>query len=338
MPYNSYSWTNAAVDVAAHNRAFRRLEDAFKVSENLVKHNAKVKIFPDGGTEIIYSKSPIFRDKSSLHRDDDVIEEIELKPKREKTNRVRINEIIKRNRDRIRDIILCNDFKYFLTITLDKEVIDRYDVDNFKKKLHNWLHNNVIRKDLKYILIPEYHKDGALHCHALINGVFDMVYSGKRTKEGKAIFNIPDWKYGFTTAIRLDNNKIRVGNYVMKYITKGSDKIFGKYFWSSKNIQREPQVYLFDADYDAVDAKEYKPLANCDTVGFKYECNLIERYSAPSRPIVFVNSRGEEIEVAGASACVDAMQADMKGSEMQWSATGSSAATSPNVGHALPVM
>ena len=33
-----------------------------------------------------------------------------------------------------------------------------------------------------------------------------------------------NWKYGFSTAIELDDQKERVTNYVMKYITKDNQK------------------------------------------------------------------------------------------------------------------
>ena len=64
-------------------------------------------------------------------------------------------------------------------------------------------------------------------------------------------------------------------NYVVKYITKGSDKIFGKFFWSSKNIQREPEVILTDTDFSAVNSEVFQPLAYNDNLQFKYESNFL---------------------------------------------------------------
>ena len=51
----------------------------------------------------------------------------------------------------------------------------------------------------------------------------------------RVVYNVNDWKYGFTTAICVDDNKERLSRYLLKYISKGNDKIFGKYFWSSKD-------------------------------------------------------------------------------------------------------
>ncbi len=141
------------------------------------------------------------------------------------------------------------------------------------KKLGNWLNNQVDRKGLKYILVPEYHKSGRIHCHALINDVFKLVDSSHRSKQ-KIIYNILDWRYGFSTAIELDKNIYRVANYVSKYISKGTKKIFGKYYWHSKNIRREPDTYLIDSDYESINLKEYFPIEGCKWISFKYESSF----------------------------------------------------------------
>ena len=44
-------------------------------------------------------------------------------------------------------------------------------------------------------------------------------------------------------------------------------KIFGKFYWSSKNIVRKPQIILSNSEYDAVQAPEYG--------AFKYDSDLL---------------------------------------------------------------
>ena len=193
--------------------------------------------------------------------------------------------MIRLHRDRVRDIVIMNNFTHFLTITIDPEKFDSFDVGIVRKKMQRWLKDQVNRKGLQYVLIPEYHKSGRIHAHALINDVFKLVDSGKRTKSGKVIYNCPEWRYGFTTAIPLDDQKIRVANYVTKYITKGSDKIFGKYFWSSKNIQREPHVILTDTDFSEVNAQVFQPLAFNDNLQFKYESSFMYLADEPKCPM-----------------------------------------------------
>ncbi len=258
------------------------------LSENQVFHNTKIKVYPDGSTNITYCKQAIFKDRGAEARPDskenvklkiqqtqelDEMEQSREEDRKRESARDRTDELIRIHRDRVRDIVIMNDFTHFLTITIDPQKIDSFDVDIVRKKLNKWLHHQVERKGLKYVLIPEYHKSGRIHAHALVNDVFKLVDSGKTTKSGKTIYNCPDWRYGFTTAIPLDENKMRVANYVTKYITKGSYKIFGKYFWSSKNIQREPHVILTDTDFDSVKAQVFQPLGFNDNLQFKYESN-----------------------------------------------------------------
>lgn len=274
----------------------------FSLSESAVHHNTKIKVYPDGSTNITYCKQAIFKDSGAEKREDgkdtvkarviaDIPESDDLarcrveQNEREKPVRDRTNEMIRLHRDRVRDIVIMNNFTHFLTITIDPEKFDSFDVDIVRKKLKTWLDNQVKRKGLQYVLIPEYHKSGRIHAHALINDVFKLVDSGKRTKSGKVIYNCPEWRYGFTTAIPLDDQKIRVANYVTKYITKGSDKIFGKYFWSSKNIQREPHVILTDTDFSEVNAQVFQPLAFNDNLQFKYESSFMYLADEPKCPM-----------------------------------------------------
>ncbi len=283
---------------------------SFSRSVDAIRHNTKIQIYPDGSAKYTYCKKAVFQEKgferAPENNKGNILTELTYKVVEEKAPRDRTDELMRRHREKIRDIVLCNKFQYMLTLTLNKDEIDRYDVDVFKKKLHKWLNNMVERKGLQYVLIPEYHEDGALHAHALINGVFDFTNSGKRDKQGRAIYNIPEWKYGFTTAVRLDNNIMRVANYVMKYITKGVEKIFGKYFWSSKNIQREPKTVLLDTPYDKVNEKEYKPLKYDDTLCFKYaDTSLFTRSgsSMNSNNVIWTNADGTQEELTLEQVC-----------------------------------
>lgn len=280
----------------------------FSLSESAVHHNTKIKVYPDGSTNITYCKQAIFKDSGAEKREDSkntvkakVIADIpepddlarcrEVQNEREKPSRDRLNEMIRLHRDRVRDIVIMNNFTHFLTITIDPEKFDSFDVDIVRKKLNQWLKHQVIRKGLQYVLIPEYHKSGRIHAHALVNDVFTLVPSVRdngtvrKAKNGQTIYNVVDWRYGWSTCIKLDDQKFRVANYVTKYITKGSDKIFGKYFWSSKNIQREPHVILTDTDFSEVNAQVFQPLAFNDNLQFKYESSFMYLADEPKCPM-----------------------------------------------------
>lgn len=190
--------------------------------------------------------------------------------------------------DCVFDIVYQNEWDLFLTLTLrPDDSLDRTDPKEVMKPLRSWLMNAVNRKGLRYILIPEEHKNGGIHAHMLCNNVFQLVDSGTKTythfkrpmkdvtaiargldpEQGQIVYNVPEWRYGFTTAIHVYGNPGKLAFYLTKYLTKDMKKIFGKYYWSSKNIVRKPQIILSNSDYDAVQAPEY----GC----FKYDSDLL---------------------------------------------------------------
>lgn len=163
-----------------------------------------------------------------------------------------------RARAAVKDIALCNRFTHFFTWTLDGKLIDRYDTEEVKRKLYDFLKNAVRRKGFSYVLVPERHKDGALHIHGLCTlGSFKPVralspYTGKPllSESGRPIYNMPEWTWGFSTCIPIDENYDRTVSYVLKYITKDTNKIFGKWYLSSRNLRKRPDIALVDGGMD----------------------------------------------------------------------------------------
>lgn len=165
-----------------------------------------------------------------------------------------------RARAALRDLALCNHFEYFFTWTLDPALIDRYDVAAVKDKVLNFLKNKSRRNQFSYICVAERHKDGAIHFHGLCNiGTIRLKRAiNKRsgaemsTAAGQPIYNMEDWKLGFSTCIPIDENYERTCNYLMKYISKGAEKIFGKWYFSSRSLRKRPDISLvYGMDYAA---------------------------------------------------------------------------------------
>lgn len=80
---------------------------------------------------------------------------------------------LSRSKRFIREICLCNNFTHFVTLTINKDYCNRYDIDVAQEHLKNILHNyqRICKRsgeDFKYILITEKHKDGAFHFHGLM--------------------------------------------------------------------------------------------------------------------------------------------------------------------------
>ncbi len=172
-----------------------------------------------------------------------------------------------RARNKLFDLLMCTtSFDSFVTLTLDGEKIDRHDYNAVVKKLGVWLDNRVRRSGLVYALVPELHKDGAVHFHGLMNQAAlkteraRSARSGRvmSDKAGRPIFNVIDFPLGFTTLIPLsgENARTAAAKYCYKYITKThGEKVGGRYYLSGGNIGR-PRYTYENADYGAIEAPE----------------------------------------------------------------------------------
>jgi hypothetical protein len=236
-------------------------------------YNGRVKILPDGSiTEIMVCSTDCFIDPTErspllaavrsqkardiLAADRRRIQEAEdasaaLGDLWEAQDRRKSNRPKARARKRIFDIVASNQWDFFVTLTLDESLIgDRSDYGTIVKKLNTWLDNAVRRKGLRYIIVPEWHANHkGIHFHGLINdNVFHLVDSGHIDKKGHTIYNIPEWKYGFTTAIKTYGDVTHTAKYVCKYITKQSEKIGGRYFLHGGKMQ-QPSYKYFNTDF-----------------------------------------------------------------------------------------
>lgn len=187
-----------------------------------------------------------------------------------------LEESKRRAKSKVRDIALCNRFEYMFTWTLDGDLINRYDNDEVYRKVRDFLSNATRRKNFRYVCIPEYHKrkageeKPAIHLHGLcILGDVKIAPSlrkdglQRRDKAGRLIYNMTDWKWGFSTCVPLDENYERTVNYVTKYITKCDEKIFGKWYLSSRSIKKAPDIIPVERidfesfrDQEKIDRKE----------------------------------------------------------------------------------
>ena len=147
----------------------------------------------------------------------------------------------------IADLSRSNAWEWFATFTFDEKMVDRYDYSAVTKALSTWL-SNIRRKcpDLRYLVVPELHKDGAYHFHGLLANCdgLGLVYSGV-IQNRKKVYNISSFRLGFTNVQRVaDTNRVSV--YVTKYITKDLCELTPgkKRYWCSRNLAR-PVVELY---------------------------------------------------------------------------------------------
>lgn len=130
----------------------------------------------------------------------------------------------------------CNEWNYFLTVTLDKRKIDRFDVDLIVKSVSARFKSIKQYHDpeFRYCYIIEKHKNGAYHLHGLLNiSNPDIIDFNYRYEYEKGKFVYPSDKSKFVQyGIKQDifnlglivispiNSRDDVVNYVSKYISK----------------------------------------------------------------------------------------------------------------------
>lgn len=241
----------------------------YRQSEVQIYHNAKAKIYPDGTEKITYCSKPIFRESGwELAEPYQGLKLKQSKPKN-MDNEPR-DDNVRRAKNKVFDIALINPFTYFITLTFDQQHVDRYSVEETKACIQRFFNNLACWHDCIYLLIPELHKDSAIHAHGLISGNIKLMDSGKQTKDGKPIFNMPQWLYGFSTAIELTGESLNVARYITKYISKDFRKVYGSfYFAGGKGLKRSPPVKLYDKSYEQINVQEYYNQGA--KLGFKYQ-------------------------------------------------------------------
>ena len=261
-------------------------------SKYAVHHNAQLKLYPDGSAVLQCFDRALIREhgfeERGKHRFVDLGEDGEEDGAdhggRSADNLARSK---RRARASVYDIAMSSDFEWFVTLTLDAAKVDRYDASEVFRHLRYWLDNHVRRDGLSYLLVPEHHKDGALHFHALFNDALPVVDSGtvslpgckapKRPRSkaqrqawldagGQAVYNLPSWPYGYTTAIRLYGDRDAAVGYVTKYISKSDCKIGGRWYYSGGDLRR-PDVVACDVDYERAAALKGASCFNLDEIG-----------------------------------------------------------------------
>ena len=252
-----------------------------------IRHNCRIKKYPDGSREILVADRCIFReagyesigvekklDKLFFDAEVDAVELSQYSLARREASEAakaaaNLERAKRRARSAVSDLALSNEFRYFVTLTLAPDKINRYDAAEVTRKLNNWLDNRVRRDGLAYVLVAERHKDGAIHFHGFFNGALPVEDSGtidlgggkpKRPRSaaqraawlaqgGRIVYNLPGWSLGFTTAIELYGERRAAVGYVCKYITKASGKVGGRWYYSGGALQR-PSVELCRVEFD----------------------------------------------------------------------------------------
>jgi len=140
----------------------------------------------------------------------------------------------------IKDLIKSNTFDHFITFTFDPAKLPyRYDADMCKVAIQKWFKSQTRKYGrFDYIVLPEFHKNGALHFHAVFGGFKGPLADSGVRHGGNIVYNLPTYRLGFSTAKIIKQSpedRDRVASYLTKYVTKDMPHFAGKkrYFTSS---------------------------------------------------------------------------------------------------------
>lgn len=190
-------------------------------------------------------------------------------------NEEKLDNNISRARSKIFEYAMCNDFDYFITLTLKD---NRFDLPKFIKDLGQFIRDERKRtsSNIQYLLIPEKHLDGAYHMHGLIKGI----------PEEQLIINkygYLDWKnysdkFGYCSIDKV-RSKEKVSKYITKYISKAitsdlrSEKEKKLYYVSRglKTAEKVKEGYLTSSELERITfSYENKYVGILDLNGLQY--------------------------------------------------------------------
>lgn len=219
-----------------------------------------VKIYPDFIKVIKYNRPLVV---STVNLPDSGVGIENDEPDQKNTDDT-LKKSINRTKTKISDYILCNDFDMFATFTFDPKIVgekSRYNFLYCANLLSEWLrveqqnHQRKFGSKFRYLIVPEQHKDGAWHFHAVIGGyksptlTFTDLSNKWLTYAERSKYSLKTRK--FFTRYNLGRNELqpirsreRLASYIKKYITKSLLELPGKKrYWSSRNLLKPTIMY-----------------------------------------------------------------------------------------------
>ena len=204
-----------------------------------------------GGVALRFSQHRTLRTRD-IECDDDI------RPEKGSVNDEKLDNNLSRARSMLYEYAYCNPWDYFVTLTIDPAKYDRHDLERLHKDMGQFIrdYNKKHGISLKYLLIPEQHKNGAWHEHGFIYGLplghltpytlADQplpLYILKMLSKGQAVYRWQAYenKFGYCLLEPVRNQE-HAAKYVTKYITKDLSRcvteLNAHMYYCSKGLKR----------------------------------------------------------------------------------------------------
>lgn len=245
--------------------------------------NDIIKEYPDHLKIIIYHEGYFLKTNQGKNYRNNSLSPDE-REKLDNENRLRS---IRRSRMVVKDYLLANRFDFWCTFTLncrkcvpkcdnkpcicEKTACERYNPEIATRRMKTWLRNqkSTHSPNLKYLVVPEFHSDGAIHFHAVLANFNGRLRdSGRKTKYKQTIYNASGYYSGFTQFVKIgersdssENDYKRIASYISKYITKTDSLVMGnrRYLVSHNLVKPTSTVNGISAYRMREVVKNYKP-------------------------------------------------------------------------------
>lgn len=198
-------------------------------------------------------------------------------------NEVKLHNNVCRARTKVNEYALCNPWDYWCTFTISPEHYDRYNLHSYFRDLAEFIHNYNRRcldeEKVKYLLVPEQHKDGAWHLHGFIKGIRkkDLYINSK----GYLTWKQYEEKFGFISMSAIKNID-KASSYIYKYMTKdiarAVSELGSHLYYSSHGLKTADTIFRghakLHAEWDYEHPDGYCKIKTIDTRKEDLECIL----------------------------------------------------------------
>lgn len=251
-----------------------------RFSTKTLSSYAVARMFPDGRTKVTLMKCISNPDRRitmmRVKKAKTASTFLEDTPVVPDGNGRKLDNNVSRARRMIYEYASCNPWQYFVTLTLGSDH-DRTDLAIWSRAFSQWLrnYNRIHGKNVRYLLIPELHKDGeAWHMHGFFMGVsekdltaFDLSMHlphriRNRIKEGGKLYTWQRYadKFGYC-CLEPIRDRAAVSSYVTKYITKDLARCVSRYgahlYYCSKKLEKA-KVLRQDFVVKGIDAPDFE--------------------------------------------------------------------------------
>lgn len=182
---------------------------------------------------------------------------------------------LNRTKRQIRELVACNPWVLFVTITLAPDKWNRDNPDGLqyaiKEIARQWrtkqINGNCPYRSFKYLFVPEPHADGALHLHGFLTLIPKQLLVPytladmqrplpleiiEKIQAGKAIYHctLYDERFGYNLVEPIDSRD-KLAAYATKYVTKeiGVLPLKSRY-WHSRGLSRAQPLATFQVPDD----------------------------------------------------------------------------------------